>query len=55
MRTNKTNLLGQTYYENVKADGNYLRTKNILKEKHMPLKLAEVGELGRINEAIKDR
>ena len=54
-RTNKSNLLSQSLYENVKADGNYLRTKNILKERHKPLKLAEVGETGRINEAIKEQ
>ena len=53
--TNRASLLGQTYYEKVKTDGNYLRTKNILKERHMPLKLAEVGETGRINEAIKEQ
>ena len=52
---NRANLLGQTVYEKVKTDGNYLRAKNILKEKHLPLKLADIGETKRINDAIKEQ
>ena len=52
---NRANLLGQSIYEKVKTDGNYLRAKNILKEKHMPLKLADIGETRRINDAIKEQ
>ena len=48
-------MLWQTYYEKVKADGNYLRVKRIANEKHLPLRLADVSETGRIKEAIKDQ
>jgi len=33
----------------------YLKAKNIIKEKHKPLKLVEIGENERIKEAIKER
>ena len=54
MKTNQASLLGSTYYESVKSDGNYLRAKKTIKEKHVPLKLAEVGESGRVREAVKE-
>ena len=53
-RTNQSNLLGSVKYEQPPQNGNFLRTKNIMKEKHLPLKLAEVGESARLREAIKD-
>lgn len=48
-------MLGSTFFEEKKSDGNFLRAKNIMKEKHVPLKLAEVGETSRVREAIKER
>ena len=57
-RTNKANLLGRSYYDSkrlVKANGNFLRAKATIKEKHVPLKLADVDELNRIKLAIKEQ
>ncbi len=39
----------------IRPNGNFLRPKVILKEKHMPLKLAEVSEPSRIKDAIDER
>ena len=56
-RTNQANLLGRSYYDSkrlVKPNGNFLRPKVTMKEKHVPLKLADVDELNRIKEAVKE-
>ena len=54
---NQANLLRQTFYDSKKLtrDGNFLRPKITMKEKHMPLKLAEVGETARIRDAVQER
>ena len=51
-------MLGHTVYDTkklIKGDGKNLREKVRLKEKHMPLKLAEVDEESRIRDAVKER
>lgn len=53
----KASLLRKTVYDPKKIimNGNNLRTKLVSKEKHMPLKLAEVNEPSRIKDGIADR
>ena len=46
-KTNQANLLAKTVYNSkrrVQANGNFLRPKVTSKEKHLPLKLAEVSD-----------
>jgi len=48
-------MLKTEYYDSKRQilnNGNFLRPKVISKEKHLPLKLAEVNEAGRIKESI---
>lgn len=58
-QTNQANLLAKTFFNEkrrVKPSGaNFLRPKMLSKEKHLPLKLNEVNESGRIKESIKER
>ena len=54
---NKANILSRTVYDpkRIVVNGNNLRPKLLSKEKHMPLKLAEVNEPSRIKEGIAER
>ena len=39
----------------IKGDGSNLRPKVTIKEKHLPLKLAELDEHSRIQDAVQER
>ena len=56
-QVNKANILAKTIYNPKKIimNGNNLRTKLLSKEKHVPLKLAEVNDPERIKEGIAAR
>ena len=54
---NKASILEKTIYDPKKivTNGNNLRPKLLSKEKHMPLKLAEVTDSSRIKDGIAER
>ena len=54
---NKANILAKTVYNSKKiiVNGNNLRPKLVSKEKHKPLKLADVSEAARIKDGITER
>ena len=57
-KENNANLLAKTVYNSkrkINNNGNFLRPKVTSKEKHLPLKLAEVSEQSRLKDAIEER
>ena len=54
---NQGNILQRSIYDpkRICVNGNNLRPKLLSKEKHLPLKLAEVSDAARIKEGIADR